>query len=82
MCLSVPRVSVGTPRKEISQITLFFVNISLTLVFDTSMERSSRVASTARKLKNFISLKKSLKLNFDLCLRAEITLASSISVLH
>ena len=33
---------------------LIFVNISPTLVIDTSMERSSRVPTTAWKLKNFI----------------------------
>ena len=103
-----------------------YVNISPTLVIDTSMERSSRVHITAWKpnfwfflkgqnwiwcvfqllLKSwnhisFVNIsrileidtsmetqrfeflfKKSSKLYFDLCWRAEITLVSSISVIH
>ena len=59
-----------------------FVNIGHTLVIDTSMERSSQVLATAWKPKNLIFYQKRLKLNFDLCWRAEITLASSISVQH
>ena len=53
-----------------------FVNISFKLVIDTSMERSSQVA-TAWKPKNLNFFQKSSKLNFDLCQdpRAKITLA-------
>ena len=58
-----------------------FVNISPTLVIDTSMERSSRVLHHGNP-KNLIFFLKGSKLNLDLCQRAEITLASSISVLH
>ena len=58
-----------------------FVNISSTLVIDTSMERSSRVLQHGNQ--NFFFLfKKVRNSNFDLCWSAEITLASSISVLH
>ena len=39
-------------------------------------------STTAWKPKNFIFYSKSSKLSFDLCWRAEISLASSISVLH
>ena len=46
------------------------------------MERSSRVGTTARKPKNLNFFQKSLKLNFDLCQRAKITLGLSISILH
>ena len=79
--MSVPRVSVHREKKS-----LCFLNISPTLVINASMERSSRVFTTAWKSKNLIFFKKSMKLNFDLyfdvCQRAEITLASSISGLH
>ena len=51
---------------------LNFVNISPTLVIDTSMERSSRVATTTWKPKYLIFFFKEMKLNFDLCQRAEI----------
>ena len=60
---------------------LSFVNISSTLVIDTSMERSSRVLQH-RNPKIWYFFQKSLKLNFDLCWIAEISLASSISVAH
>ena len=55
-----------------------FINISPTLVIDTSMERSSR----AWKPKNWKFFQISLKLNFVCTQRKEINLASSISVLH
>ena len=60
---------------------LSFVNISPTLVNDTSIERSSRVLHHGN-LKNWIFSKKVRNSNFDLWRRAEITLASSISVPH
>ena len=50
-----------------------FVDISPTLVIDTSMEMSSRVLATAWKHQNLKKIsKKCSKLNFDLCRRAEI----------
>ena len=58
-----------------------FVNISPTLVIDTSMEMSSRVLQHGNP-KIWFFFQKRLKLNFDFYWRAEITLASSISVLH
>ena len=61
---------------------LSFINISPTMVIDTSMERSLRVLATAWKPQNLNFYQKISKLNFDLCWRAEITLASSISVLQ
>ena len=57
---------------------LSFVNISPTLVIDTSMEKSSRLIHLGNPRIWFFS--KSLK--FEFWRRAEITLASSISVLH
>ena len=60
---------------------LRFVNISLTLVIDISMERSSRVLQHGNpKIWFFFSKKFEIRI-FDLCWRAEITIASSISVL-
>ena len=56
---------------------LSFVNISPTLVIDTSMERSSRVLQHGNP-KIWFFQKSS---NFDFWWRAEIALASSISVL-
>ena len=56
-----------------------FVNICPTLVIDTSIERSSRVLLHGNP-KFFIFFTKNLK--FEFWQRAEITLASSISVLH
>ena len=50
---------------------LNFINISPTLVIDTSVERSSRVLHHGNP-KIWFFLKKKLKLNFDLCQRAEI----------
>ena len=60
---------------------LSFVNISPTLVIHTSMERSSRVLQHGNPKIWFFS-QKSSKLNFDLCWRSEIALASLISLLH
>ena len=56
-----------------------FVNISPTLVIDTSMERFSRVLHHGNP-NIWIFFQKSL--NFDFWQRAEITLALSTSVLH
>ena len=58
-----------------------FVNISPTIVIDTSIERSSRVLQHGNP-KIWYLFQKSSKLNFDLCRKAEITLTSSISVLQ
>ena len=61
---------------------LSFVNISRTLAIDTSIERSSRLLQHGNlKICNFFP-KKIWNSNFDLCWIAEITLASSISVVH
>ena len=61
---------------------LSFVDISPTLVIDTSMESSSRVLQHGNpKIWIFFS-KKVWNSKFDFWRRAEITLASSISVLH
>ena len=59
----------------------YVVNISPTVVIDTSMKRSSWVLLHGNPKISF-SFQKSFKLNFDLCWKAEITLASSISVLQ
>ena len=61
---------------------LSFVNISHTLVIDTSMVRSLRVLHHGNPQNWFFFSKKVRNSNFDFCWRAEITLASSISVLH
>ena len=64
---------------------LSFFNISPTLVIDTSMERFSQVATVLHHGKPkiwFFFFKKVRNSNFDFWWRAEITLASSISVLH
>ena len=58
-----------------------FVNISPTLVIDTSMERSSRVLHHGNP-KIWIFFIKVRNSKFVFWRRAEITLASSISVLH
>ena len=60
---------------------LIFVNISPTLVIDTSMERFSRVLHHGNQKIGFF-FKKVRNSNFDFWRRAEITVASSISVLH
>ena len=61
------------------------VNISHTLVIDTSLEGVSLVLQYGRKKIEFF-FQKSWELNsdfyFDLCQRTEITLASLISVIH
>ena len=61
---------------------LSFVNISPTLVIDTSMERYSRVLHHGNPKIWFFFFKKVRNSNFDFWRRAEITLASSLSVLH
>ena len=61
---------------------LSFVNISPTLVIDTSMERFSRVLHHGNQKIWFFFFKKVWNSNFDFWRRAKITLASSISVLH
>ena len=64
---------------------LTFVNISPTLVIDTSMEWSSSswvLHHENPKIGFFFFFKKVRNSNFDFWQRAEITLASSISVLH
>ena len=61
---------------------LSFVNISPTLVIDTSMERFSRVLHHGNQKIGFFFFKKVRNSNFDFWRRAEITVASSISVLH
>ena len=73
ICLSVP------PEKRSHHS---FVNISPTLVIDTSMERSSRELQQWNPKIWFFFFQKCPKLNFDSCWRSEITLASSISVLR
>ena len=59
-----------------------FVNISPTLVIDTSMERFSRVLHHGNPKIWFFFFFKVWNSNFVFWRRAEITLASSISVLH
>ena len=75
VCLSVRLSICPYPRKRNHPS---FVNVSPTLVIDTSMERSSRVLHHGNP-KIWFFQKSS---NFDFWRRAEITLASSISVLH
>ena len=79
-CLSVATLSVPKKRNHPS-----FVNISLTAVIDASIKRSSRVIQHGNP-KNLFYFQKRSKLNYDLCIdlcrSAEITLASSISVLQ
>ena len=76
-----PCLSVCTPRKEVRSHNSF-VDISPTLVSDTSMERSSRLLHHGNQKNSIFIFKKVRNSNFDLWRRAEITLASSISVLH
>ena len=59
-----------------------FVNISPTLVIDTSMERFSLVLHHGNPKIWFFFSKKVRNSNFDFRRRAEITTASSMSVLH
>ena len=61
---------------------LSFVNISLILVIDTSMKRFSRVLHHGNPKIGFFFIKIVRNSNFDFWRRAEITLASSIAVLH
>ena len=60
--------------KRIGYVTAYLIGslISLTVVIDASMERSSRVLQHGNR-KNLISFQKRSKLNFDLCWSAEIT---------
>ena len=58
-----------------------FVSVSPTLVIDTSMERFSRLLQHGNPKIGFF-LKKVRNSNFDFWRWAEITVASSISVLH
>ena len=78
-CLSVCLSICPYPEKRNHHS---FVNISPTLVIDTSMERSSRVLHHGNQKIWIFFFEKVRNSNFDLCWRAEITLASSISVLH
>ena len=62
---------------------LSFVNIRSTLIINISMEKSSQVLHHGNpKIWFFFFFKKIWNSNFDFWQRAEITLASSISVLH
>ena len=76
VCLSVCLSICPYPEKRNHHS---FVNISPTIVIDTSMERSSRVLRHGNPKIGFFFQKSS---NFDFWRKAEITLASSISVLH
>ena len=79
VCLSVRLSICPYPEKRNHHS---FVNISPTLVIDTSMERSSQVLHHGNPKIWFFFFKKVRNSNFDFWRRAEITLASSISVLH
>ena len=79
VCLSVRLSVCPYPEKRNHHS---FVNISPTLVIDTSMERSSRVLQHGNPKIWFFFFKKVWNSNFDFWRRAEITIASSISVLH
>ena len=82
-CLSVcpsVRLSVCPHPEKRNQHS--FVNMSPTLEIDTSMERSSRTLYHGNPKNWFFFFKKVRNSNFDFWRRAEITLASSISVLH
>ena len=62
-------IRILTCDEELKSIHLSFVNISPTLVINTSMERSPQVLATARKPKKLILFKKKCsESNFDLCL--------------
>ena len=78
-CLSVCLSVCPLPEKRNHHS---FVNISPTLVIDTSMERSSRVLHHGNPKIWFFFFKKVRNSNFDFWRTAEITLVSSISVLH
>ena len=79
VCLTVCLSVCSHPEKRYHHS---FVNISPTLIIDTSMERSSRVLHHGNPKIWFFFFKKVRNSNFDFWRRAEITLASSISVLH
>ena len=79
VCLSVCPSVCPHPEKWYHHS---FVNISPTLVIDTSMERSPRVLHHGNPKIWFFFFFKVRNSNFDFWRRAEITLASSISVLH
>ena len=78
-CLSVRPSVCPHPEKRYHHS---FVNISPTLVIDTSMERSSRVLHHGNRKIGFFFFFKVRNSNFDFWRRAEITLSSSISVQH
>ena len=82
-CLSVcPSVCLSVCPDPEKRYHHSFVNISPTLVIiDTSMERSSRVLHHGNP-KIWFFFQKVLNSKFVFWRRAEITLASSISVLH
>ena len=65
--LSVPRVSIRREKKS----PWLFVNISPTLVIDTSTERSSSTTTWEPKIWFF---SKKFEIEFDLCWRAEINI--------
>ena len=77
-CLSVRLSICPYPEKRNHHS---FVNISPTLVIDTSMERSSRVLQHEDP-KIWFFFSKKFKIRILTWRRAEITLASSISALH
>ena len=87
LCHGNPKIGFFFSKKfEIRILTkswnhLSFVNISPTFVIDTSMESSSRVVQHGNS-KIWFFKKKVQNSNFDFWRSAEITLASSISVLH
>ena len=79
-CLSVcPSVHLSVCPHPEKRNHHSFVNMSPTLVIDTSMERSSRVLHHGNPKIRFFFQKSS---KFEFWRRAEITLVSSISVLH
>ena len=78
-CLSVRLSICPYPEKRNHPS---FVNISPTLVIDTSMGRFSRVLHHGNPKIWIFFPKKIRNSNFDFRRRAEITIASSISVLH
>ena len=82
VCLSVcPSVCLSICPYPEKRNHHSFVNISPTLVIDTSMERSSRVLRHGNPKIGFF-FKKVRNSNFDFWRKGEITLASSISVLQ
>ena len=76
--MRIPNTCLSVPREKNHP---GFVDISPTLVIDTSMEGLHEYYSMETKIVEYFS--KSSKLTFDLyfvlCWRAEITLASSMS---